>query len=614
MRTAGGHQPFNVSPLLTKLPGPVAKMIRRPLERVLCFRELNAFYKEANASTAAANFCESALASMGVTVRARQEDLNRIPKTGPLIVVANHPFGGIEGLIMAAVLLRVRPDAKVLANFLLAAMPEMQQFCIFVDPFEGRGVKPINIRGLKESLRWLGGGGALGVFPSGEVSHLDLATRRIADPKWNQHVAALARRSGAQVVTMYFDGANGALFHMAGLIHPRLRTVLLPRELANKRNGEFTVHIGNPLPADTLNRIPDDGAYAQYLRLRTYALIGRTGSRAKFKRAAVRLRRIRRMGRLRTPAAPIAKAGGIDPLTSQIASLPDSAFLADASELEVYVIDATQAPAIMQEIGRLREVTFRAVGEGSRKARDLDEFDHWYQHLVVWNKEKSEVVGSYRLGPTDRIDPAAGRASLYTSTLFTLKREFFDGLGAPGIELGRSFVRTEYQKSFSPLMLLWRGIGRFLALHPRYRYLFGPVSIPARYSRISKAVITEYLSRPENRSPLAEHVIAPRPFVPRKGVELEVLQLAHTLKNSDELDDLICDIEPDGRGVPILIKQYLRLGARSLAFSVDPEFGNCLDCLYLLDMLAIDTRSVQKYMGKEHWAQYLAAQKKPVIA
>ncbi len=592
---------FNLDPLESKIPGPMGSLIKKPLEHLLSLPGINGIYDRATVSAVTAReFCDKCLEDMEVSVRISKEDMDRIPRTGPLVVVANHPFGGVEGLILSSVLLKVRPDYKVMVNYLLGLIPEMRPICVFVDPF-GTNLQQ-NVKGLKECLSLLRNGGCLGVFPSGAVSHLHLSTRTIEDPKWSQHIGGLIRRTGAAVLPIYFEGKNGPVFQIAGLIHPRLRTALLPRATLNTRHKTCNLQIGRVISAREISSFKHDQDVADFLRNRTYALAERCGEKPSI------FRRMLATVGLNRPLKHAAIAQQIDPvrLERELTSLPPDQLLTQAGNLQCYITTMRQAPQTLQEIGRLRELTFRAVGEGTGKAIDLDQFDKTYQHLIVYNSEKRELVGGYRLGLSDDLVSKFGNAGLYVHTLFDLPENFLLQL-EPAIELGRSFVRMDYQRSFSPLMLLWKGIGSFISKNPRYRYLFGPVSISNAYTPLSRALINDFLKRPDMRHPLADVVKSRLPFKVSKALQRTLPILSEPIKELDDLNDLVCDIEPDGKAVPILLKQYFKLGAKSLGTNVDPDFGQCLDCLCILDLLNADLRYVERYMGKEQVAAYLSA-------
>jgi len=588
--------------------------IKSLLERWLLFHQLDELYREALAATSSDGhaFFEAVLAALNVRYHVLESDVARLPTSGPVVVVANHPFGGIEGIILTSLLRSVRPDAKVMANYLLKCIPEAQDYFIFVDPFERPNSPHANLRPLRQALRFLAQGGAIGMFPAGEVAHWQAGKRVVTDPAWKTTVARLVRASEATVVPVYFAGRNGALFQVAGFVHPRLRTAMLPYEFLNKRNRELEVRIGHPIPWAKLKTL-DDETLTEHLRQRTYLLASRTEPASRLPRALVAPLRLPKLPGLafqrsqRTPA-PIAPPRAVELLAAEIKALPETACLVKQGELSVWCASAEQIPHLLHEIGRLREITFRAAGEGTGKALDIDSFDAYYQHLFVWNQERQEIVGGYRFGQTDEILARFGKRGLYTHTLFAYRTAFLRSIG-PALELGRSFVRPEYQKSYAPLMLLWKGIGRYIAQHPRYRVLFGPVSITNEYRAASRRLIVEFLKANSFQPQLARLV---RPRMPFESRTLAIAQTLLGLKLSpipaadiEEVSAFVADIEPDAKGVPVLLRQYLKLGGKVLAFNIDPDFGDALDGLIMVDLLDSDPRTLERYMGRAEAAAFL---------
>ena len=508
----------------------------------------------------------------------RPEDLLRIPAKGPVVVVANHPFGLVEGAILGALLAAVRPDFKFLANSLLAGVPALQSWLIPVDPF-GDAAKA-NWKSLRASLDWLTGGGVLVTFPAGAVSSFQLPAFQIADPAWNGNVARLIRISGATALPAYFHGANGAGFHIAGWIHPGLRTALLPRELLNKRGRTIRVSVGQPIRAERL--APQRDATA-YLRHRTHVLRAR-GAKKSWDRPLERLPR----------KEPVA--GPVDPgeMHVEIVALSSEQMLIETADYQVYFASSVQIPKILSEIGRLREISFRGVGEGTGRALDLDRFDAQYQHLWIWNPRTREVVGAYRMAGTDTVETPRG---LYTNTLFRYRPGLLEALH-PALELGRSFVRPEYQRSYAPLLLLWRGIGHYVARHPRYRVLFGAVSISRDYTRASRTLMVSFLNARRGSHPLAALVEPRRKFRTSHGDGCDLEPLGALVERVEELSDVIADIEPDGKGVPVLLRQYLNAGGEVLAFNVDARFSGVLDGLVVVDFQRMSPALRERYMGK----------------
>jgi putative hemolysin len=406
-------------------------------------------------------------------------------------------------------------------------------------------------------------------------------------------VGRMVRRTGAAAVPIFFNGRNSAVFQIAGLVHPKLRTALLARQVMNKRDGAIDVRIGSVIPARKLKGIEGDEALTAYLRQRTYVL--RHRGAGEVAAAATATPRIMR---------PVVPIGDVAAMAKEIDSLPPEQRLVEADDNLVTVARAEQIPLLMREIGRLREITFRAAGEGSGKSLDLDQFDSHYLHLTVWNRAKREIVGSYRLGRSDQILAERGVAGLYTYELFDYRREMLERMG-PALEVGRSFVRAEYQRSFTPLLLLWKGIGRFLVDHSWYRYLFGPVSISGAYQSVSMRLMVQFLQVHHGSALAAAHVAARTPFVagPLRGWnDRDVSSLA---RDEDELSDVVADLEVDQKGVPVLIRQYLKLGAKFLSFNVDHSFGDCVDGLILVDLPNADRKMTERYLGREGLPKYL---------
>ena len=291
-------------------------------------------------------------------------------------------------------------------------------------------------------------------------------------------------------------------------------------------------------------------------------------------------------------------------LQAEIDALPPDKRLIDHGRFHVYCAGAAQIPWALREIGRLRELTFRAVGEGTGRSSDIDLFDAFYLHLFVWDAHAAAIVGAYRLGLVDEILARHGKRGLYTHSLFKYRTRMLDSL-SPAIELGRSFVRAEYQRSFAPLLLLWAGIGRFIERSPQYAVLFGPVSISARYAPASRRLIVEYVSAYRADTRLAREVRPRRPF--RDGPRTAPPGAAMSAPASlDELSRRVAEIEHDGKGVPVLLRQYLQLGGRLLGFNLDRDFADTLDGLIMVDLREVEEAVLARYMGKRGAAAFRA--------
>ena len=304
------------------------------------------------------------------------------------------------------------------------------------------------------------------------------------------------------------------------------------------------------------------------------------------------------------PLQPVAPAVPARRLSADIKNLMPDDCLIDNGRFRVYCVPAERIPSCLQEIGRLREITFRAAGEGTRNATDIDLFDSYYLHLFVWDPQEAAIVGAYRLGLTDEILARYGEHGLYTSTLFNYGPQVLERLN-PGIECGRSFIREEYQKSYAPLLLLWQGIFRYAARTPRYAVLFGAVSISNGYTPLSRALLVEFLETHTSEPTIAAYVKPRRPFRaqrPRRSDELDL----QCVSDIDEVSRVVSHFEPDNKGVPVLLRQYLKLGGRMLGFNTDERFSDVVDGLIWVDMRLTETRLLEKYMGKQGAAAFLA--------
>lgn len=576
---------------------------RPALERALAFPVLNAIYARIQATEDDRHFADRVLSALDVQCQVDQEQLARVPASGPLVVVANHPFGGIEGVILLSLLRRVRPDVRILANYMLSAIPDLRDSFFFVDPFGREDSTAKNLGAMRSAIDWVRQGHVLGVFPSGAVSHLHLRKRAVMDPAWSPTVARIIRRTDATVTPVFFDGRNSNLFQLAGFIHPSLRTVMLPREMLRRRAGKVRAIVGRPIPAGRLSRLEHAEELISYLRVRTYILKPRKERRTLLfrKRADSASNRV---------DEPIVDA--VDPqlLADDIALLSPRQKLHVNGDLEAYYARSRQIPHVLREIGRMREISFRLVGEGTGKPIDLDRFDKHYLHLFLWDRSKGAIAGAYRLGQTDRIMRRFGKRGLYTTTLFHIKTRLLQQIG-PALELGRSFVAPDYQKSYSPLMMLWRAIGAYAAANPRYRMLFGPVSISAMYSSMSKHLLVKFL-RLNKSLPQLERLVRPKnpPHLPG-APHVDDAQLSTVVHDLDEVNSLVSELEADGKTMPVLLRQYLKLNARLLGFNLDPEFGDVVDGLVLIDLVQMDDKVRNRYMGKESSATFMAYHGKP---
>jgi putative hemolysin len=536
------------------------------------------------------------LAEMRTGLRVAAADQQRIPPTGPVVVIANHPYGMLDGAILTVLLTRIRPDVKVLTNFVFSDVPELQRHCIFVDPFHSDRSIEANRRGVREAEAWLRKGGMLAIFPAGEVSQWQVPAGEIADPEWNDTAVRLIRKTGAAALPVYLCGHNGVGFQLLGMIHPKLRTAFLLQEFLQQEGKTVEVRVGSVIDHASVAAIAQDSEVTQYLRWRTYLLARRSKPEPSWP-AALRSKIATRM------QEPVADAVLPEILQEEIRQLPANRCLAQNGELAVYLGTARECPHLLHEVGRLREITFRQVGEGTNKSLDLDRFDDYYWHLLLWHRARRQLVGAYRAGSTAEILPKYGVAGLYTSTLFRYDEQIFQKLG-PAMELGRSFVRPEYQRQYAPLLLLWKGIAGLVALKPEIPVLFGAVSISNDYSQAAREMMYHFFASRILEDELSGLVEPRRPFRPAVLRRWDCRGMRRALRDLDDLSQPINDLEADRKGLPILLRQYSKLGGKFLGFNVDRKFSNALDGLIVVDLRQTDATVLERYMGRDGAAMF----------
>lgn len=582
------------------LPG-IPPLLERALWRLFRFDRVSGLYARLLEDHGDVHFISKALLHLNITCRMSDWDRSKIPAKGPLIVTANHPFGAVEGLILGSMLLSIRPDVKLMGNSILKHInvPEFLNTFIFVDPFRRKSSLRTNIRPLRQAVQWVRDGGALGIFPAGEVSHFHLGKGRVTDPAWNDTVAGIVNGAQASVVPVFFEGRNSWLFQAAGMLHPRMRTLMLAREIFKKEGTEIRVKVGKRIPYEKLAALPDRKAMTRYLRLRTYLLENRKEDKAPPRHGQEATGLLPRRG-YPSVAQPIC----LERIPRYVDALPPQQMLVSAGEFSVFYAESDQIPLLLREIGRLREITFRQSGEGSGRPIDLDRFDRYYTHLFLWDNAAGQVAGAYRIGLTDRVLERYGNAGLYTRTLFRYKTLLLDRIG-PALELGRSFVRREYQKSYQPLLLLWKGIGRFVAARPQYKVLFGPVSISSEYHSVSRDLIIEF-SKSNRHREYARLVRGAHPVRCNPVRHVRLKAACRMIADIQDLSELVSDIERDRKGIPILLKHYLNLGGRFLGFSRDRDFSNVVDGLVMVDLTRVDSAVLRRYMGDDGAASFLA--------
>lgn len=581
----------------------LAKWAHRPVEWMLGLRTLRRLYLSIVEQMNERPFAQRVLETLEIKTQWAKEDWTRIPEEGSLVAVANHPFGAVEGLALLELIRQRRSDVKVMANYLLGRIPEFRDDLILVDPFGVQGSAKRNVNALRQALQWIREGHALIVFPAGEVASFAPGSLRVRDTAWHVSVMTLIRHAGkgVRILPVFIPGRASLLFHLVGKLHPRLRTLLLPREMLRLRRRTVTLRLGRALSADNIEtRFVSDADALRYLRFRTFLLAGRGSGESRFDE------RMRRLTLDEGAAIPEPVIPPVDPdrLIAELERLPPEALLLEEGNYVLYAAQGRDIPETLREIGRLRELTFRAVGEGTGRDLDTDDFDAAYHQILLWNRATSEIVGCYRLAFSDILAERDGLRALYTRTLFRFDERFLGHLPGPAVELGRSFVRPGFQRTFAPLLLLWRGVLTFIARHPRYTVLFGPVSISHDFRPAARDMLLEHLRVRCFDWALARWVSARLPPRRPRFAEWRHPDYADFLRTESDVNDALAEIEEGRREMPVLIRQYLKLGGRIVAFNVDPDFGTVVDGLIVVDLLQAPPRDIARYMGKATYEAY----------
>lgn len=528
-------------------------------------------------------FIDKILQILEIKVEFEEKELKNIPRKGAFIAIANHPYGGIEGLLLLKILCMVRPESRLMANFILKKIPNLSEYLIAVNPFENVDHSS-SISGIKTTLGLLSRGIPVAIFPAGEVSTYKLQKQEVTDKLWHPVVGRLIQKANVPVIPVYFHGNNGLIFNLLSLIHSNLRTARLPSELFNKKGHTIKVRIGKPISVTEMPYQANTSRMLNYLRAKTYSLgTGLEGER--------RLFNPHKIFKVRKHPAEIADAVPAEILEREIASLRQEKIWTEKN-YEVYISPTTNISQIIKEIGRLREITFREVGEGTNKPTDLDEFDIYYHHLFIWDTKAKMIVGAYRIGLGDQIFYSMGRKGFYLAELFKIKEQF-NPILQESLELGRSWIRKEYQQKALPLFLLWKGILRYITVNPRYRYLIGPVSISNKFSKFSKSLIVNFITRNHFDLELAQYVKPRKKFRPDlSGIDTDAL--LETNNSLRDLDDLISDIETSHMKMPVLLRQYIALNAKIICFNIDPKFSDSLDGFLVADMNKIPAEIMER--------------------
>jgi putative hemolysin len=525
-------------------------------------------------------FIDAMIDQLGIKFELVEDELKNIPAEGPFITISNHPFGGIDGMLLIKMVTSKRPDYKVIPNFLLKRIEPLKQYIFPENPFDDVPLKEHTISTYKDILQHLENKSPVGIFPAAEVSGFDQATNKITDRKWQSPVLRMIKKCGVPVIPVYFQGSNSRIFHILGRIHPPLQTVKLPSELFSKKKRIIRIRIGSPISVKEQDEFKDLSRYGRFLRTKTYAL----GN-------ALEVKKFFKLGGRRLPKEEnIIDPVPLEKIIAEIDRILPEYSLFRNKNYNLICVPSVEIPNIMNEIGRLRETTFRLVGEGTNQPLDIDEYDLYYYQMFIWDEDEKKIVGAYRVGKGKEIMLQYGIKGFYIQSLFRINRKFHPVLSR-SLELGRSFIVPEYQKKPLPLFLLWKGILYFLLKNPEYRYLVGPVSISNRFSTFSKALIIKFIKEHHYNHTFAKYIKPRKKFrVPAHQIDTDII--IEGTSDINKLDKFIQDIETSHFTVPVLLKKYLKQNGKIVEFNIDPKFNNALDGLLVLDMYDVPPETI----------------------
>lgn len=554
---------INDKPWLAK---PAKAMLRYLLNEKQCNDIANQY-----AYLQGVDFVEQVLASFDFSFTVPANEIENIPCEGRVVIFANHPIGSLDALALIKLISEIRPDIKVAANELLMALEPLHSILLPVRNMTG-GTPKQHLEKIHQHLR---NEGAVLIFPSGEVSRL--RPNGVRDTQWHSGFLKMAISCNAPLLPIFLDAKNSATFYGASMIYKPLATLLLVKEMFKQAKRNMPIRIGE--------LIPNEAVRSMDFPLKT-----------KIKLLKNHLYRI---GKDKDPLFITQNAIAHPESRRELqAALQQCELLGETQDNKlIYLYQHHDSNPIMREIGRLREIAFRAVGEGSGKRRDIDKYDSYYQHLVLWDKEQLEIVGAYRFASGDKVLEKYGENALYSQSLFQYADSFMPFV-KQGLELGRSFVQPKYWGKRS-LDYLWFGIGAYLAKHPEYRYLFGPVSISNQLPGSAREMLVHFYSR--EFAPAQQMAVSMSPFGLSKSQKAKLDDLYFSEDYQSNFKQLKQVLASMGAAVPTLYKQYGELckadGVKFLAFGIDADFGDCIDGLVLVDTHKLKGKKYQRYIG-----------------
>ncbi|MFT6959150.1 MAG: putative hemolysin [Polaribacter sp.] len=556
------------------------------LLRVLRISSINKIY-ENNKHKTDLDFLNGILDDCKIKFDIPEEDLKRIPKEGPFITVSNHPLGGIDGVLLLKLLIEKRADYKIIANFLLHRIAPLKPYVMPVNPFETRKDAKSSMAGIKNALLHLREGKPLGIFPAGEVSTYKDGKLKVDKP-WEEPAIRLIKKANVPVIPIYFHAKNSRLFYVMSKISDTLRTAKLPSEVMSQKGRVIRVRIGKPISVKDQDAYKEIPAFYEFIRRKTYMLAN------PFEKAyrIISTQNIK----IKKSARKITAQRNTNLFVKEVAALREKdGRLLESKNYEVFFANAKDIPNLIHEIGRLREITFRAVGEGTKKDIDLDIYDKYYHHLFLWDRVANCLAGAYRMGLGKDIYKKYGINGFYLQTLFRIEPELHQMMKNT-IEMGRAFIIGEYQQKPMPLFLLWKGIVHVTLRYPEYKYLMGGVSISNQFSDFSKSLMIEFMKSHYYDSYIAQYIRPKKEYKVKLKEDDKDFVFDATKADMQKLDKIIDEIEPGILRIPVLIKKYVKQNARLVAFNVDPKFNNAVDGLMYIKVADIPESTVKPVM------------------
>ncbi|WP_053990786.1 lysophospholipid acyltransferase family protein [Mangrovimonas sp. TPBH4] len=558
------------------------------LMKLLKIAKLNKIYNR-NKHFSDLEFLDKILEEFQIKFEIPEEDLKRLPKDGAYITVSNHPLGGIDGILLLKLMLEQRQDFKIIANFLLHRIEPLKKYILPVNPFEDRKDVKSSIAGFKTAIKHLKEGHPLGIFPAGEVSTYRDG-KLVVDKPWEAAAMKLVKKAEVPVVPIYFHAKNSKLFYELSKINDTFRTAKLPSELLTQKRRVIKVRIGRPISVSEQKEHLTMDSYSEFVRRKTYILSNSFDEKGKFlSNFSTTLKATKPPKRIVTPIATDVMVAEVDALRENDMRLLQS------KNYEVFLAPASVIPNSLREIGRLREITFREVGEGTNEAIDLDTFDTYYHHMFLWDNERQLIAGAYRMGLGAAIFEKYGIDGFYLQDLFRFEPELYKMM-SQSIEMGRAFIIKEYQQKPMPLFLLWKGIVHTTLRYPEHQYLIGGVSISNQFSNFSKSLMIEFMKSHYYDPYVAQYVRPKKEFkVKLKDADKDFV-FDETEADLNKFDKIIDEVEPGALRLPVLLKKYIKQNAKLVAFNVDPLFNNAVDGLMYIKIADLPESTVRPVM------------------